>query len=92
LVSADIAFAAIWLASMGILGLVLGGGPLRVAPAVLTILTGFDLLYATLEPSLAAVGLMGALTLLSALAFSYLALVQAANLDPKKPDEEATEL
>ena len=92
LVSTDIAFAAIWLASMGILGLVLGGGPLRVAPAALTILTGFDLLYATLEPSLAAVGLIGALTLLSALAFSYLALVQAANVDPKKPDEEAAEL
>jgi hypothetical protein len=75
-VSTDIAYAAIWLCAMGVLGLVLGGGPLRTAPAVLTILIGFDMVFATLEPSLAVTGFYATLILLAALAFSYLALVQ----------------
>jgi hypothetical protein len=76
LVSADITFVASWLAGMGILGLVLSSDPLRVAPAVLTILAAFDLVYAGLEPSLAIVGFLGALILLAALSFSYLSSAQ----------------
>ena len=76
-VSVDLAYTAIWLCSMGVLGLVLGGGPLRTAPAVLTILIGFDLVYATLESSLAVTGFYATLILLATLAFSYLAQVQA---------------
>jgi hypothetical protein len=91
LVSTDIAFASIWLGSMGIVGLVLGGGPLRVAPAILTVLAGFDLIYAVLEHSLAVVGFYGALTLLTALAFSYLAVVQSLSMSPEPPHEERTE-
>lgn len=91
-VPTDIAFSAVWLGSMGIVGLVLGGGPLRIAPALLTILAGFDLVYAGLEHSLAIVGFFGALTLLTALAFSYLALVQSLNLSPEEPDREKAEL
>ncbi|MFN2217426.1 MAG: hypothetical protein ACK2UA_02380 [Anaerolineae bacterium] len=72
----DIAFVSLWLAAMGVIGLVLSGDPLRVAPAVLTILTAFDLVYAGLEPNLAAVGLMAAVTLMAALAFGYLVTVQ----------------
>ena len=72
----DVAFAAVWLGGMGIMGIVLSGLALRVAPALLTVLCGFDLVYAGLEPNLAIAGFFGALTLLAALAFSYLAAVQ----------------
>jgi MFS family permease len=75
LVPVQVALVASWLGAMGMLGLVLSGGPLRVAYAFLTILTGFDLVYATLEPSLAVVGFFSAFTLLASLAFSYLASV-----------------
>jgi hypothetical protein len=72
----DIAFIAFWLGGMGLVGLVLSGDPLRVAPALLTILAGFDLVYASLESSPAVIGYWGALTLLAVLAFAYLATVQ----------------
>jgi hypothetical protein len=61
---------------MGLVGLVLSAKPLRVAPALLTILAGFDLVYASLESSPAVIGSWGALTLLAVLAFAYLATVQ----------------
>lgn len=77
MMSPDIAFVSMWLAATGLIGLVLSGEPLRVAPAVLTILTAFDLVYAGLEPNLAIVGFVAALTLMAALAFAYLVTVQA---------------
>jgi hypothetical protein len=76
--------------SMGIIGLVLGGGPLRAAIAILTILAGFDLVYATLERSLAIVGFSGTLTLLTALSFSYLAVVQVVGIGNDKPEQDGT--
>ena len=76
MVSSDIAFVSMWLAITGLIGLVLSGEPLRVAPAVLTIMTAFDLVYATLEPNLAIVGFVATLTLMAALAFAYLVAVQ----------------
>lgn len=88
LVSIDITLLAFWLGAMGVVGLVISRDPLRVSPAVLTILTGFDLIYANLEPSLAMVGFFGALILLAALAFSYLAIVEASNFIPEEPTEE----
>jgi hypothetical protein len=90
LVPPDVTFAAIWLGSMGLLGLVLGGSPLRLAPALLTILAGFDLVYAILESSLAIVGFVGALTLLTALAFSFLTIVQGAGTESKQRDPQGT--
>jgi hypothetical protein len=91
LVSADIAFVAVWLASMGMLSLILGGGPLRVAPALLSILSGFDLVYSGLELSLAVVGFYGALTLLTALALAYVAVAQVLGVSAGRPDEKADE-
>jgi hypothetical protein len=88
----DIAFASLWLAGMGIAGLLLSGDALRVAPAALTILAGFDLVYAGLEPNLAVVGFFGALTLLVSLAFSYLAGIQILSGSVARVDEEAGEL
>ena len=75
-VPTDIAFAACWLGGMGLIGLIVSSEPLRVASAALTILVGFDLVYASLDQNLAVIGFFGVLTLLAALAFSYLALVQ----------------
>jgi hypothetical protein len=83
----DLAFVAIWMSSIGVLGLVLGGGPLRTAASLLTILAGFDLAYAILERSLAVVGLYAALTLLAGLAFSYLLVVQGLGRSPEQQDE-----
>jgi hypothetical protein len=72
-VPSDLAFATYWLVGMGLLGLILSERPLRAGPALLTILVGFDLTFATLERSLAVFGFYGSLTLLTALALSYLA-------------------
>jgi hypothetical protein len=75
-VSADIAFVSMWLAAMGLMGLVISGDPVRVAPAVLTTLTAFELVYALLEPDLADVGFVAALMLMAALALAYLITVR----------------
>ncbi len=85
----DIALVACWLGGMGFLGLVLSADPMRAATGVLTILTGFDLAYSQLEPSLAVAGSFGACTILGALAFSYLAL--AHNLRPAPAEGEEPE-
>jgi hypothetical protein len=92
LASADIAFVVFWMGSMGIVGLVLSGDPLRAAAAMLTILAGFDLVYATLEPSLSIAAFWGALTLMAALAFSYLATVHALSANQEELGEEETDL
>jgi hypothetical protein len=82
LVPTNIAFVACWLAGIGVLGLVLSAEPLRAAVALLTVLTGFDLVFAELEPSLALVGFWGALTLMAALALSHLAAVHGLAASP----------
>jgi hypothetical protein len=82
------ALVALWLAAMGIAGLVLSSEPLRAAPALLTVLAGFDLVYSIVEPSLAVVGLSGAMVILTALAFSYLALVHGPRGDMLEPEGE----
>ncbi len=87
MVPPDIAFVSMWLAATGIIGLVVSGEPLRVAPAVLTILTAFDLVYVGLEPDLAIIGSVAALTLMAALAFSYLIII--VNLRERKAQEES---
>ena len=88
LASADIAFVVFWMGSMGIVGLVLSGDPLRAAAAMLTILAGFDLVFAALEPSVAIAGFWGALTLMAALAFAYLATVHALSANQAELGEE----
>jgi hypothetical protein len=85
----DIAFVAFWLGGIGLIGLVLSGKPLRVAPAIFTLLAAFDLIYAGLEPGLAIVGLLGALTLLSALAFSYLITIDGLSSGLTRQDLRA---
>jgi hypothetical protein len=91
MVSADVALVAFWLGGMGIVGLVLSGDPLRVASSLLTVLAGFDLAYAGLEPSLALAGLFGALVLLTALAFCYLAVAHDLGVGDVQANEEVAE-
>jgi hypothetical protein len=88
LVSPDVAFTALWMAGMGMLGLVLSSNPLRVAAALLTLLASFDLVFGALEPSRMLAGFWSALTLLSAFAFSYLAIVQSLAESSKLADGE----
>jgi hypothetical protein len=88
LVPTHLALAACWMAGMGLLGLILSGDPLRVAPAVLTILSGFGLAYAGLDQTLAVTGFFGILTLLAALAFSYLILAPAPGSSQASPGKE----
>jgi hypothetical protein len=80
-IPADVAFVTLWLGGIGLIGLVLSGKSLRVAPAMFTLLAAFDLIYSSLEPGLAVVGVLGALTLLSALAFSYLITITGLSQD-----------
>ncbi|MGD8626585.1 MAG: hypothetical protein PVF47_03415 [Anaerolineae bacterium] len=87
----DIIFVAFWLATMGMVGLIVSSDALRVGPALLTILAGFDLVYAGLHQNLAVTGFFSALTLLAALAFSYLAAVQSLGPDLEEGDEEEAE-
>jgi len=88
LVPTNLALAACWMVGMGLLGLILSGDPLRVAPAVLTILAGFDLAYAGLDQALAVAGFFGAVTLLAALAFSYLMLTPAPGSSEASPGKK----
>lgn len=85
LVPTGLALAACWLGATGLLGLILSGDPLRVAPAVLTILAGFDLAYAGLDQNLAVAGFFGALTILAAFGFSYLILAPASEAGQAGP-------
>ncbi len=87
LLPANIAFVACWLAGIGVLGLILSAEPLRVSLALLTFLTGFDLAFAQLEPSLALVGFWGALTLVVSLALSHLASVHGLASSTGDSDE-----
>jgi hypothetical protein len=49
---------------------------MQVGIGLLTFLSGFDLFYVALEPSLAVAGLMGAVNLLVALAVAYLRVAE----------------
>jgi hypothetical protein len=68
--------ACFLLISLGLLNLGLTEEPMNAGLGLLTLLTGFELLYAAVEPSLAVVGLLAAVNFAVALAASYLALVR----------------
>jgi hypothetical protein len=71
------------LCGLGLFSLGLNEEPLRAGLSLLTLLSGFELLYAAVEPSLAIVGLLAGVDFAVALAVSYLAL--AALSDRKEP-------
>lgn len=79
-----IAQAGVLLVALGLLNLGLNQEPIRIGLGLATVLMGFQLFYATVEPSLAVQGMLAAVDFAVALAVSYLALVQVAT-----PDEAA---
>jgi hypothetical protein len=73
-----------WLMFSGFLVLILTGEPLKAGQGLLTLSTGFELFYASIEHSLSLVGLWGAVNLLLALAIAYLTSAQGAATVEKK--------
>lgn len=70
-----------WLTLAGLLLLLLTEDPLKTGLGLLTIITGFELWYTTLEGSLVVVGLWGIINLLLALAVGYLSTVRGVVLE-----------
>jgi hypothetical protein len=64
------------LAGLGLAAAGISGEPLKAGMGMLTFLTGFELLYSALEPSLVVAGLLAAGTLALAVAIAYLTLIQ----------------
>jgi hypothetical protein len=71
-VSAEALIGALVLAGLGLLHLGLATHPLRVVIGLLTLLSGFEILYASMERSILVAGLLAALTLGLALVGVYL--------------------
>ena len=93
----DLGLVCTWLWLMGFLALALSDEPLRAGLGLLTVLAGFQLFYAALEPSATAIGLLGSLDLLLGLAVAYLMVAHgvagrpelARQLDVQPPESEA---
>jgi len=66
------------LAALGILLLGLSQDPLRVGVGLLMFLSGFDIFYVALEPSLVVTGLLGSISFVIALGVAYLKAAQTA--------------
>ena len=79
----DIGFACYWLASMGLLALMLTEEPLKAGMGLLTLITGFELFFSVLERSLSVVGFLGIANFLIALAIAYLA-ASGSELTPEE--------
>jgi len=76
-VSTDVTLACYLLAGLGLLLIGMSESPMQVGIGLLTFISGFDLFYVALEPSLAVAGLFGAVSFLIALASAYLRTAQA---------------
>lgn len=74
----DITLACYSLAGLGLLVVGLSETPMQAGFGLLTFLSGFDLLYVALEPSLAVAGLLGAVSFLIALATAYMRAAEIA--------------
>jgi len=76
----DVSFACYWLASLGLLVLMLTEEPLKAGMGLLTLITGFELFYSALERSLSVVGFLGIANFLIALAIAYIAAASRAEV------------
>jgi uncharacterized MnhB-related membrane protein len=79
-VPSDIGFACYWLASLGLLVLMLTDEPLQAGMGLLTLITGFELFYSALERSLSVVGFLGIANFLIALAIAYITAASRAEV------------
>ena len=73
-VSSEQSLASLTLIGMGMLRLALDPRPLSTTAAILTILSGFEIIYASMTSAQFAVGALAVITLFIALAGSYLIL------------------
>jgi hypothetical protein len=71
----DLKMAGYLLCGLGLFSLGLSEEPLRAGMSLLTLLSGFEMLYVVVESSLAVVALLAVVDFAVALAVSYLALV-----------------
>lgn len=76
--SQGLTLACCLLGALGILVVGLERDPLRVGIGLLTFLSGFDLFYVALEPSLVVAGLLGSISFAIALATTYVRAAQVA--------------
>jgi Ca2+/Na+ antiporter len=76
----DIGLTCYWLASLGLLVLMLTEEPLKAGMGLLTLITGFELFYSALEHSLSVAGFLGIANFLIALAITYLTAASEAEL------------
>ena len=72
----DVTLACYILVGLGLLLVGLSDDPMQVGFGLLTFLSGFEIFYVALEPSLAIAGLLGAVSFLIALAAAYLRTAQ----------------
>ncbi|MGH2619801.1 MAG: hypothetical protein ACRDHG_04420 [Anaerolineales bacterium] len=69
--------------TMGLLQLGLSGSAFRVCLGLMTLLSGFEVVYSLIEPSLAVLALIASIHIGLALVSSYLGLVSATPEDPQ---------
>lgn len=77
-VTAEVTLACYALVGLGLLLIGLGEAPMQTGIGVLMFLSGFDLFYVALEPSLAVAALIGALSFAIALVTAYLRTSEVA--------------
>jgi len=77
-VSKGLGFVCYWLVALAILVLGLSEDPLRVGVGLLMFLSGFDLFYVALEPSLVVTGFLGVISFMIGLGAAYLRAAEAA--------------
>ena len=78
-VSRIMTLACYVLTGLGILLMGLSQDPLRVGVGILTFLSGFDLFYVALEPSLVVAGFLGVISFVIALGMAYLKAAEVAS-------------
>ena len=83
-VPSGIGFTCYWLASLGLLVLMLTDEPLKAGMGLLTLITGFELFYSALEHSLSVVGFLGIANFLIALAIAHIAAASRAEVTAKE--------
>ena len=85
----EVTFGVFTLGMMGIFNIALADEPLKGGMGLLTVITGFELFYSSVEQSLTVVGLLGVVNFMIALAMSYLTTAQAT---PLPADESSSGL
>jgi hypothetical protein len=83
----QISLVCYWLMFSGFLLLILTGEPLKAGQGLLTLTTGFELFYTSIERSLSLVGLWGVVNLLLALAIAYLTSARGAAAVAEEEEE-----